>query len=109
MRHILLFENFEDDIDPFTREMFGLENEFFIEYTEPTPYGDKRTEYCKIKGPSENFDWAEEIVDEIKDGVEGFEKSWADEGRYVDDKKDGYGVYTYPDGRCYKGMWSNGK
>jgi len=85
MRHILLFENFEDDIDPFTREMFGLENEFFIEYTEPTPYGDKRTEYCKIKGPSENFDRAEEIVDEIKDGVEGFEKSWADEGRYVDE------------------------
>ena len=25
------------------------------------------------------------------------------EGNYVDDKKDGYGIYTYPDGRCYKG------
>lgn len=27
----------------------------------------------------------------------------------MDDKKDGYGVYTYPDGRCYKGQWKNGK
>ena len=27
----------------------------------------------------------------------------------MDDKKEGYGVYTYPDGRCYKGMWKGGK
>ena len=22
---------------------------------------------------------------------------------HLNDKKDGYGIYTYPDGRCYKG------
>lgn len=85
MKHILLFENFEDDIDPLTRDIFGLEDEFVIEYTEPTPYGDKRTEYCKIKGPSENLYPAEELVDEIREEVEELERNWADEGRYVDE------------------------
>jgi len=38
---------------------------------------------------------------------------WADgrkyEGEYVNDKKHGYGIYTYPDGRSYKGQWASGK
>ena len=38
---------------------------------------------------------------------------WADgrkyEGEYVNDKKHGYGIYTYPDGRSYKGQWAHGK
>jgi hypothetical protein len=85
MKYILLFENFKDDIDPLPREIFGLEDEFVIEYTEATPYGNKKAEYCKIKGPSENSDRAEELVDEIKEEVEGLERSWADEGRYVDE------------------------
>lgn len=85
MKHIRLFENFEDPLDPSTRDIFGLEDEFVIEYTEPTYYGNKKAEYCKIKGPSENFDKADEIVDEIKSEVDRLEKSWGDEGRYVDE------------------------
>ena len=30
-------------------------------------------------------------------------------GQYVDDKKHGYGIYTWPDGRAYKGYWKDGK
>ena len=30
-------------------------------------------------------------------------------GSFVNDKKDGYGVCTWPDGRVYKGNWSKGK
>jgi hypothetical protein len=85
MKHIHLFENFDDEIDSTTRDIFGLVEEFVIEYTETTYYGNKKAEYCKIKGPSENFDKADEIVDEIKSEVDGLEKSWADEGRYVDE------------------------
>ena len=31
------------------------------------------------------------------------------EGQYLDDKKHGYGVFEWPDGRKYKGNWENGK
>jgi len=27
----------------------------------------------------------------------------------MNDKKHGYGIYTYPDGRSYKGQWADGK
>ena len=27
----------------------------------------------------------------------------------MDDKKCGYGIYTWPDGRIYKGYWLDGK
>jgi len=30
-------------------------------------------------------------------------------GSYVEDKKHGYGEFEWPDGRRYKGQWSNGK
>ena len=30
-------------------------------------------------------------------------------GDFHKDKKHGYGIYTYPDGRSYKGQWANGK
>lgn len=30
-------------------------------------------------------------------------------GNYVDGVKEGYGEYTYVDGRTYKGMWKKGK
>jgi hypothetical protein len=29
--------------------------------------------------------------------------------QYLDDKKDGYGEFLWPDGRKYKGHWKNGK
>ena len=29
--------------------------------------------------------------------------------QFRQDKMDGYGTYTYPDGRSYKGEWKNGK
>ena len=31
------------------------------------------------------------------------------EGQYFNDKKHGYGVYSWPDGRVYKGYWKDGK
>ena len=39
--------------------------------------------------------------------------TWPDgrryEGEYVDDKKEGQGVFYWPDGRKYEGGWKNGK
>mmetsp|Transcript_95698 Transcript_95698/g.219319 ORF Transcript_95698/g.219319 Transcript_95698/m.219319 type:complete len:85 (-) Transcript_95698:217-471(-) len=31
------------------------------------------------------------------------------EGQYVDDKKEGFGKFTWADGRSYEGQWSGGK
>jgi hypothetical protein len=85
MKHIILFEKFDDPLDPSTRDIFGLEDQFSIKFTEPTYNGDKELEYCMIKGPSENFDKAEEIVDEIKEEIDNLEENWRDEGRYIDE------------------------
>lgn len=30
-------------------------------------------------------------------------------GSYIEDKKEGYGEFTWSDGRIYKGYWMNGK
>ena len=30
-------------------------------------------------------------------------------GNYLNDKKEGFGDFYWPDGRCYKGNWKNGK
>jgi len=30
-------------------------------------------------------------------------------GEFVDDMKEGYGVFDWGDGRIYKGNWKNGK
>ena len=39
--------------------------------------------------------------------------TWADgriyEGQYEKDKKTGFGVYRWPDGRKYEGWWHKGK
>ena len=31
------------------------------------------------------------------------------EGEYKDDKRNGYGIFYWPDGRIYKGYWKEGK
>jgi len=46
--------------------------------------------------------------------MEGFGKyTWKDgrsyQGEYLNDKKEGYGVYLWADGRKYEGYWKNGK
>lgn len=46
--------------------------------------------------------------------MEGFGTfTWPDgrkyEGEYIDDKKDGKGIFYWPDGRKYDGEWKNGK
>lgn len=85
MKHIRLFENFEDDIDPLTREIFGLVSEFTINYIEPNWGGEKETEYCKIKGPTENSDKAEEIVTEIKREIDLLaDNIRSSDGKYID-------------------------
>ena len=83
MKHIKLYENFEDNVDSSMRDMFGLENEFSITFTEPTYYGDREMEYCKIKGPSETFDDAEEIVDEFKEEIERTRENLSSDGEYM--------------------------
>lgn len=39
--------------------------------------------------------------------------TWADGrkyvGEYFEDKKHGYGTFYWADGKCYKGNWANGK
>jgi hypothetical protein len=30
-------------------------------------------------------------------------------GQYVEDKKEGYGVFQWADGRMYRGSWKDGK
>jgi len=30
-------------------------------------------------------------------------------GQYVEDKKEGYGVFKWADGKMYKGHWKDGK
>jgi hypothetical protein len=39
--------------------------------------------------------------------------TWADgrmyKGEYKNDKKDGYGIYRWADGRTYEGWWYKGK
>ncbi|MCQ2816649.1 MAG: hypothetical protein MJ252_05205 [archaeon] len=39
--------------------------------------------------------------------------TWPDgrkyKGQYVDDKKEGFGSFEWSDGRKYRGMWKNGK
>jgi len=46
--------------------------------------------------------------------MEGYGKfTWIDgriyEGEYLADKKHGHGVFTWPDGKKYEGNWINGK
>ena len=31
------------------------------------------------------------------------------DGDYVDDQKEGFGIYFWPDGKRYEGQWSDGK
>ena len=115
MKHLRLYENFEEDVPEEMRELFGLNDEFVINFTEPSWGGDKEAEYCKIKGPSENFDAAEEIVDEIKIDVENTENSKKWDGEYIDEmdideiladgnyyeKLSAIGYHIYYDGRKY--------
>lgn len=39
--------------------------------------------------------------------------TWPDgrkyDGEYIDDKKEGHGIFFWPDGRKYEGGWKNGK
>ena len=83
MKHIKLYEGFEDGVDPSMRDMFGLTEEFTIKYINPTPYGDKEEEYCKIIGPSENFDAAEEIIDDLEDELERTKRNMSSDGEYM--------------------------
>ena len=52
-----------------------------------------------------------EPIDNKMEGYGVF--SWPDgrkyEGEYIDDKKEGNGIFYWPDGRKYEGQWSNGK
>lgn len=86
MKHILLFEKFEDDLDPFTRDMFNLVNEFIITYTKPVWGGEEQEEYCKIKGPSENYEAVKPIIDRIQRDIEQLaENERTSDGKYIDD------------------------
>jgi len=99
MKHIHLFENFDDEIDSTTRDIFGLVEEFSITYTVPIYGGDKQEEYCKIKGPSENYNGAKPIIDEIQEEIKDLEENTrSSDGRYIDsgDIDDLFYDHDYP-------------
>ena len=78
MRHIRLYEAFQDDIDPSTRELFGLISTFTVDY----PAGISVT----FTGPSEEEAEARKIIDLEKGAdavVDALEKiGWKEEGEY---------------------------
>ena len=78
MRHILLYESFSDDMDPSTREIFGLTSTFTIDF----PVGISVT----FTGPSEEEAEARKIIDiehAAGDVVDALEKiGWKEEGEY---------------------------
>ena len=41
-------------------------------------------------------------------GIGIYENDITYEGEYQDDKRTGYGIYYWTDGRIYKGGWSDG-
>jgi len=54
MKHLVLFEKFEEHLDPIAREMFGLSEEIEITGSD-----------FSIVGPSENYHLAKEIADRL--------------------------------------------
>ena len=79
MRHILLYESFRDDIDPSTRDLFGLTSTFTIDY----PVGISVT----YTGPSEDEAEVRRITDKTgsvaSDIVDALEKiGWKEEGEF---------------------------
>ena len=78
MRHILLYEAFQDDIDSSTRELFGLISTFTVDY----PVGISVT----YTGPSEEEAEVRKIIDLEKGAdavVDALEKiGWKEEGEY---------------------------
>ena len=78
MRHIRLYEAFQDDIDPSTRELFGLISTFTVDY----PAGISVT----FTGPSEEEAEVRKIIDLEKGAdavVDALEKiGWKEEGEY---------------------------
>jgi hypothetical protein len=88
MKHILLFENFKDEIDPAARDLFMLVSEFIITYTRPIygGGGDNQEEYCMIKGPSENYNEVKPLIDEIQEEEKELEENIrTSDGKYIDD------------------------
>ena len=78
MRHLRLYEAFQDDIDSSTREIFGLTSTFTIDY----PAGISVT----FTGPSEEEAEARKIIDLEKGAdavVDALERiGWKEEGEY---------------------------
>lgn len=65
MRHLLIFESFVDDLDPMTRDIFGLQHTFEID----DYFGDTG---IRITGPSENVDSAKFIIENIDIDIQRF-------------------------------------
>ena len=85
MKHIRLFENFNDDAGQSARDIFGLTSEFVINYTQPYWGGEEEVEYCKVEGPSENSDEASKIVDKINHGIIKLaDNKRSSDGKYID-------------------------
>jgi hypothetical protein len=116
MKHLRLYENFEDDVPGEMRDLFGLEDEFVINFMEPYWGGDREAEYCRIKGPSENFDDAEEIVDDFKEEIERTKENMSSDGEYLGeieiedilfgsgyyDRLSALGYHVYYDGKKFE-------
>jgi len=85
MRHIRLYENFEDHLDPFTRDIFGLTSEVEI-----VNYDDEWS-YVMI-GPSENEREAEAAAEKIRPYIIQRYQDW-----FVEDDAEDTGINDYID------------
>lgn len=76
MKHLLLYENFEDDLSDLTRDMFGLTRSFDITYQHPVYAGENEERVCyTVKGPEENYHLALPLLQKLQDEVHKMEDS----------------------------------
>jgi hypothetical protein len=85
MKHLLLYENYEDDLPDMARDFFDLYKTFEIKYTEATPRGDKEAIHSQIKGPAENYHLALPLMQKLQDAVSKLENLKGQEGEYINE------------------------
>ena len=84
MKHLLLYENYEDDLPDMARDLFDLQKSFNIVYEVPVYGGSEEDVYAEIKGPSENYHLALPIMQELQKEVTRMEDNQkSDDGRYI--------------------------
>ena len=83
MKHLLLYENYEDDLPDMARDLFDLYKTFEIKYTEATDRGEEEAVHSQIKGPAENYHLALPLMQKLQNAVIKLEDLKAQEGEYI--------------------------